>query len=478
MKPGISRRQWLRSSACGFGYLALADLCAQQNRAVADGQPAPAASGPLAPRPPHFTAKARRVIFLFMHGAPSQVDSFDYKPLLQQRSGETCPIELPRLVQTQRLGKLYGSPWRFQRHGQSGQWASELFPNLAQHVDKLCFIKSMHTEGLAHGQGVLRLHTGQAQFVRPSMGSWVVYGLGSENRNLPGFVCIDYPGLHGGVQNYSGAFLPAAYQGMNLRVADAPQRRAVIHNLGNQEMASGQQRQHLDLIQALNREHLRRAGEDDQLEGIIQSYELAFNMQMEAPRVMDLSGESPATLRLYGIGTEPSDAYGRACLLARRFAEAGVRFIQVDCGFHWDHHNRIRADMPVSAAKVDRPIAGLLTDLDRRGLLEDTLVLWAGEFGRTPVAQIDNGLERAGRDHNPEAFTIWLAGAGVKPGISYGATDDFGYFAMIDKVHMHDLHATLLHLLGLDHERLTYRHAGRDFRLTDVYGNVVHGVLT
>jgi hypothetical protein len=475
MKDLISRRHWLKSTACGFGYLALADLCAQSSRA---NQATRATNdNPLAPRSAHFPGKARRVIFLFMHGAPSQVDSFDFKPELQRLSGETCPIDLPPLVLTQRLGKLYGSPWRFARHGQAGHWVSELFPQLARHADKLCFIKSMHTEGLAHGQGVLRLHTGHAQFVRPSMGSWVVYGLGSENRNLPGFICIDYPGLHGGLQNYSGAFLPAAFQGTNLRVADAPGRQAVIHNLTGSGAGTAQQREHLDLIQALNREHLRRAGSDDQLEGVIQSYELAFNMQMEAPRVMDLAGESPATLRLYGIGTEPSDAYGRACLLARRFAEAGVRFIQVDCGFHWDHHSRIRTDMPTSAAKVDQPIAGLLTDLDRRGLLDDTLVLWAGEFGRTPVAQIDNGLDRAGRDHNPEAFTIWLAGAGVKPGFSYGATDQFGYYSVVDKVHMHDLHATLLHLLGLDHERLTYRHAGRDFRLTDVYGNVVRGVL-
>jgi hypothetical protein len=464
----FSRRHFLRSAACGFGALALAGLHAQ-----ATGQ---VPANPLAPRAPHFPARARRVIFLFMHGGPSQVDTFDYKPRLQRESSQPLPIDLPRLVMAHRLGRLYGSPWAFRQHGQSGQWFSELFPHLARHADRMCFVKSLHTEGQAHGQAVLRLHTGQANFIRPAMGAWVVYGLGTENQNLPGFVCIDYPNLHGGVQNYSNVFLPAAYQGTNLRVADAPQRRAVFAHLDS-ACTPQQQREHLDLIQALNHSHLERAEADAALEGVIQSYELAFRMQTAAPSVLDLARETPATLRLYGIGEEPTDAFGRQCLLARRFAEAGVRFIQVSSGYHWDHHGRIRTGMPQSAARVDKPAAGLLSDLAARGLLEDTLVLYSGEFGRTPVAQIDGGLDNAGRDHNPEGFTAWLAGAGVRPGHSHGATDEFGYFAAEDKVHMHDLHATVLHLLGLDHERLTFRYAGRDFRLTDVYGNVVREVL-
>jgi hypothetical protein len=370
---------------------------------------------------------------------------------------------------------VFGSKWKFARHGQSGQWASELFPHTARQIDKLCILKSVHTEGEAHGQAVLRLHTGEAAFVRPSMGAWVNYGLGSANESLLGFVSLDYPTMHGGVRLYGGAFLPAEFQGTQSKLATNPDKLPRIRHLDGSRLSATRQREEADAIQALSREHLSQVGEDPRLEGVIRSCELAYKMQGVAPEVLDITRESKATLDLYGIGREPTDAFGRQCLTARRLAEAGVRFIQVSSGYHWDHHGTIDKDLPVSAAKTDQPCAALPADLESRGLLDDTLVLWAGEFGRTPVAQIDRG--DPGRDHNPHGFTVWLAGGGVKGGFSYGETDDFGYLAVKDKVHMHDLHATLLHLLGLDHEKLTFRYAGRDFRLTDVYGQVVHDIV-
>jgi Protein of unknown function (DUF1501) len=340
-------------------------------------------------------------------------------------------------------------------------------------VDKMCFIKSLHTEGEAHGQAVLNLHTGTAAFVRPSMGSWVSYGLGSENENLPGFVSLDYPAMHGGVRLYGNAFLPARDQATPVKMS--PDKQPQIRFLEDGRLSAQRQREQLDIIQGLNREHLRESESDPRIEGVINSYELAYRMQGVAPEVLDLSRESEATKQLYGIGEEPTDGFGRQCLLARRLAQNGVRFIQVASGYHWDHHGNIEKGLPESCAKTDQPIAALLTDLEAHGLLEDTLVLCAGEFGRTPVAQIDRGAP--GRDHNPHGYTIWMAGGGVKPGFSLGATDDFGYLAVQDKVHMHDLHATILDLLGLDHEKLTYRYAGRDFRLTDVYGHVVKEII-
>lgn len=424
---------------------------------------------------PHAQPRAKRVIFLFMHGGVSQMDSFDRKPRLVTDQGKPLPFDLPGLIRPDRLGKIFAPKWSWRQYGECGQWVSELFPHLATQVDKMCFIKSLHTMGEAHGQAVLNLHTGTAAFVRPSFGSWISYGLGSENGSLPDYVSIDYPSMHGGVRLYGNAFLPAHHQGTQVRLAETPERLPQIRFLEDSGLTQSRQREQLDVIQALNRAHLDRLEEDARLDGVIKSYELAYKMQTVAPEVLDLSKESRATQDLYGIGKEPTDAFGRQCLLARRMAEAGVRFIQVASGYHWDHHGNIEKDLPESAAKTDQPIAALLADLEARGMLEDTLVLCAGEFGRTPVAQIDRGAP--GRDHNPHGYTVWMAGGGVRGGFSHGETDEFGYLAVQDRVHMHDLHATLLHLLGIDHERLTYRYAGRDFRLTDVYGHVVKEIL-
>ncbi|MCO6455814.1 MAG: DUF1501 domain-containing protein [Pirellulaceae bacterium] len=461
-----SRREMLRTSACGFGQLALAALAG--SRALADR---PAASGPLAPRPPHFPARAKRVIFLFMWGGPSHVDLFDPKPELNAASGQPLAGQSVGLPQKE-LGQLLGSPFRFHQHGQGGIWISELFPQLARHADRLCVIRSLHTEGTAHGEALLRLHTGQANLVRPSVGAWISYGLGCESEDLPAFVTISPPRGHGGVQNYGSAFLPAVHQGTAIGSAEIPIAQAKVANLVNQRLTPATQRRQLELIQSLNQQHLRRTVVDRNVEGLIDSYELAFRMQSTMPRVMNLDDETQSTLDLYGIGTPASDNFGRQCLLARRLAERGVRYIQVSTDYTWDHHQKVKDGHIAEAAKVDRPIAGLLDDLARRGLLEDTLVVWGAEFGRTPT--VENG---DGRGHHPQAFTMWLAGGGVRGGLTYGSTDAFGYLPVENPVHMHDLHATILYLLGLDHERLTYRYAGRDFRLTDVYGNVVSDVL-
>ncbi len=458
----MTRRQLLKTAANGFGYLALAGLATEA--ALAEDQ------DPLAPKPGHHPAKAKRIIFLFMHGGPSQVDTFDYKPRLQKEDGKDLPFEPAKGTTVTK--KLMACPWKFKQHGESGLWASELFPETAKHVDELCMLNGMHTEGQSHGQAVLQLHTGAQILTRPSMGAWVVYGLGSENQSLPGFVTICPTRGHGGAQNYGNAFLPAMYQGTAIGSANTPASSAQIRNIANSKLSVEEQRKQLDLLQAMNRSHNQRVGGDDRIEGVIESYELAFRMQSAAPKLTDLHGESKATLDLYGINDKPTEDFGRQCLLARRFAEAGVRFIQVSHSFKWDQHANLKGGHEKNAKEVDRPIAGLLTDLREKGLLKDTLVLWGGEFGRTPVAQ-----GKDGRDHNPQGFTMWLAGAGVKTGFVYGSTDDYGYWTVKDKVHMHDLHATILHLMGLDHEKLTYRHAGRDFRLTDVYGRVVSEIV-
>jgi hypothetical protein len=459
----------LRQSAVGFGYLALSALLAEE---AAAGQPAPA--DPLAPKAPHFPARAKRVIFLFMKGGPSHVDTFDYKPLLQRDHGRPLPFEKPR-VQFAPTGNLLGSPWKFRRYGQSGIAVSELFPHVAECVDDLCFLHSLYGTNAAHGGALLKLHTGSDNFVRPSMGAWITYGLGSENQNLPGFVTICPTLAHGGVNNWGSAFLPAACQGTPLGNASIPADRARVGYSHNDRLTPAVQRLQLDRLAEMNREHLDRAGPNQSLEGRINSFELAFRMQTEMPRVEDLAEEAPATRRLYGLDDPVTANFGRQCLLARRFAERGVRFVQVthsDAAVQWDQHSDLKKGHDKNAREVDRPIAGLLRDLKARGLLDDTLVLWGGEFGRTPTAQGSDG-----RDHNPEGFTMWLAGGGVKGGYRYGTTDDYGYYAVQNKVHIHDLHATLLHLLGLDHERLTYRYGGRDFRLTDVRGRVVHDIL-
>jgi hypothetical protein len=461
MSIHLSRRQMLKSAAAGFGYLALSGLTAEA--AAKQGM---AAAG-------HPPARAKRIIFLFMHGGPSQLDTFDYKPRLAKEDGKELPFAVSPFVEKSTGNKLMASPWKFARHGQSGAWVSELFPEVARHVDDLCILRGMHTEGQSHGQAVLQLHTGAQALTRPSMGAWVVYGLGTENQDLPGFITICPTRGHGGVRNYGNAFLPAAYQGTAIGSAGTSAASARILNIANPRHTNDQQRRQLDLLQTLNRGHNERVGGDDRIEGVIESYELAFRMQAAVPRLTDLSSESKATRSLYGIDDKPTDDFGRQCLLARRCAEAGVRFVQVSHSYKWDQHSNLKKGHTQNAREVDKPIAGLLTDLKARGLLEETLVLWGGEFGRTPVAQ-----NRDGRDHNPQGFTMWLAGGSVRGGMVHGATDDYGYHAVEGKVHMHDLHATLLWLLGLDHEKLTYRHAGRPFRLTDVSGHVVEEILT
>jgi hypothetical protein len=459
----------LRESAAGFGSLALAALLAEESRAAAA-----APASPLAARPPHFRARARRVIFLFMKGGPSHVDTFDYKPRLQRDDGKPLPFAKPR-VQFAETGMLLASPWKFQPAGECGTPVSELFPHVARCVDDLCILNSLHGTNPAHGGALLKLHTGSDNFVRPSMGSWVTYGLGSENQDLPGFITICPTLAHGGVLNWSSAFLPAAYQGTPLGNAAVPAKEARVRYITNPRFGPAVERTQLDMLAELNRDHLEDAGPDQALEGRIASFELAFRMQRAMPAIEDLAGESPATRRLYGLDDPVTENFGRQCLLARRFAERGVRFVQVthsDSKVQWDQHSDLKDGHEKNAREVDRPIAGLLQDLKARGLLDDTLVLWGGEFGRTPTAQGKNG-----RDHNPEGFTMWLAGGGVKAGIQYGATDEYGYYAVENKMHIHDLHATLLYLLGLDHEKLTYRYAGRNFRLTDVAGQVAHGIL-
>ena len=473
MQHLISRRHLLHRAACGFGGLALADLCSQQVAHAGDAAPTT-----------HFPARAKRVIFLFMSGGPSQMDTFDYKPLLQQHHGRDMPGGIPDLQKSigRNLKKLQASPFKWNQHGESGQWVSELFPHVAQHVDKLCLVKSMHTDGFDHGTATLRLHTGEDRQIRPSLGSWVTYALGTENQNLPGFVALSPLDRATGTRGYGSAFLPAKFQGTPIGRQGIPFSEANIEHLVNKELPRELQQLQLERLAQRNQQHLQQAGTDRQLEGVIESFETAYGMQSEVPKLLDLSQETPATLAMYGIGQKPTDDFGRQCLLARRMAESGVRFIQLTHAYSdskttlWDQHGYLVEGLTTNAAQVDQPIAALLADLAQRGLLEDTLIWWGGEFGRTPVNE-GRGGGKIGRDHNPLGFTVWLAGGGTKPGYSHGSTDDYGYYATENRVHMHDMHATILHLMGLDHERLTYRYAGRDFRLTDVYGHVVKELL-
>jgi len=467
----LSRRELLRSASAGFGSVALAGLLGQEQLRAAATSGSRAAAGPLAVKPPQFPAKAKRVIFLFMHGGPSQVDTFDYKPLLQRDHGKPLPFKRPQVVSSETFN-LLKSPWEFKQYGQSGMWVSELFPEVAKHVDDLCFVKSMWGSNSRHGGALLELHTGSDTFVRPSMGSWITYGLGSENQSMPGYVTICPTQSHGGANNYGSAFLPAPYAGTPIGYVGVKARDARLPYIANTETPRDIQRLEIDYSQELNREQLSTAGHDAALEGRIESFELAFRMQMEAPGLQDLDAESEATRKLYGLDNRVTEDFGRQCLMARRLSEKGVRFVQVSHSYKWDQHSDLLRDHSQNAHEVDKPIAGLLADLKARGLLKDTLVVWGGEFGRTPTAQGSDG-----RDHNPEAFTYFLAGGGVKAGLQYGATDDYGYYSVENKVHFHDLHATMLHLLGMNHKRLTYRYAGRDFRLTDVKGEVVHGIV-
>lgn len=460
----LSRRAMLQRSAAGFGHLALAGLLAKESAGAAT------VANALAAKQPHFPARAKRVIFLFMKGGPSHVDTFDPKPLLTRDDGGKYPFEEPR-IKFAETGKLLKSPWKFKQYGQSGLPVSELFPNVAQCADELCVVRSLYGTNPAHGGALLKLHTGSDTQVRPSMGSWVIYGLGTENENLPGFITICPTLAHGGVNNWGAAFLPAYCQGTPIGNAAIPSDQAVVKHIRNSKLSAALQREQLDLLSTMNREHLAMSGPDLALEGRINSFELAFRMQMSMPEAQDVSSETDATRKLYGMDNPVTANFGRQCLMARRFAERGVRFIQVthsDSEVQWDQHGNLYKGHTKNAAEVDKPIAGLLKDLKSRGLLDDTLVIWGGEFGRTPTAQ-----GKDGRDHNPHGFTMWLAGGGVKRGHAHGATDDYGYYAQQDKVHIHDLHATVLALLGVNHEKLTHRYAGRDFRLTDVEGHVV-----
>jgi hypothetical protein len=462
----LSRRELLRVSSTGFGTLALAGLLEREQARAAS-----TALDPLAIKDPHFPARAKRIIFLFMHGGPSQVDTFDYKPLLKRDHGKPLPFARPKVVSSETFNLLQ-SPWGFKQYGQSGAWVSDLFPQLAKCVDDICFVKSMHGSNSRHGGALLELHTGSDTFVRPSLGSWITYGLGSENSSMPGYITICPTQSHGGANNFSSAFLPAPYAGTAIGAVGIPARDARIPFIANKETPREIQRMEIDYTQEINRKQLELTGPDHALEGRIESFELAFRMQATAPELQDLTTESEATKKMYGLDSPITEDFGRQCLMARRFSEKGVRFVQVSHTYKWDQHTNLKRDHEQNAAEVDKPIAALLSDLKSRGLLKDTLVLWAGEFGRTPTAQASDG-----RDHNPEAFTIWMAGGGVKPGLSYGATDDYGYYSVENKVHFHDLHATILYLLGLDHLRLTYRYAGRDFRLTDIHGNVIKDIV-
>ena len=448
-----SRREALQTISTGFGYLAFSGLAAEQ---------ALAASA-TAPRGPHFPARAKRVIFACMRGGPSHVDTFDHKPNLLRDDGKTANGFGNR--------KLMGSPFEFKPHGKSGLPISELFPHLSKHADDLCLINGMHADAPVHPQCFVQLHTGSFQFVRPSVGAWVSYGLGTENENLPGFVSIKPPTRVGGAQNYGSAFMPAVHQGtaigdLNQKIGDAS-----IGNLSNKSLEPDLQRKQIDFIQSMNQKLLSRKASDERIEGVIKSYELAYKMQSSVPELLDLSDEPKHVLNMYGVENQATNDFGRQCLLARRMAEAGVRYIEVTHA-NWDQHGALKSKLKANCGATDQPLAALLTDLKQRGMLHDTLVIWGGEFGRTPHAK-----KADGRDHNSSGFSFWMAGGGVKGGMRYGATDEHGIAAVEDKMHFHDLHATILHLLGLDHERLTYNYAGRDFRLTDVFGDVAKKIL-
>jgi len=463
----LSRRDALRLAACGFGQVALLGLLGEESR----GAPS---TTPLTPKQSHFEPRAKRVIFLFMHGGVSHVDSFDPKPKLTEMNGQPLPIPKPKF-EFAPTGNLLASPWKFSKYGQSGIEVSELFPEIGAVIDDICVIRSMNGgDQVSHGPALLNINTGSGVFARPSMGAWTLYGLGTENQNLPGFISLSPSLYHGGAQNYGSSFLPASFQGTRIGDGSTPFQQAVLSNLQPGDEPALQRLQ-LDLLAQRNRDHLARVGDDPRFEARIAAFEMSFRMQSEAPQVMDLTKESDAVRKLYGVGEEPTDEYGRQCLLARRLIEAGVRFVQVNYSYprnYWDAHSDLRKNHSSNATKVDRPIAGLLKDLKARGLLSDTLVIFGTEFGRTPAAQGNDG-----RDHHPHAFSVWMAGGGIKGGITYGQTDEFGYYVAEKKVTMPDFHATILHLLGLDHTQLTYRHAGRDYRLTDVHGEVVESIL-
>ena len=456
-----SRRDALKSATCGLGYLAFAGLASSDSARAAS---AAAEVSPLAPKQPHFPARAKRLIFLHMRGGPSAMETFEPKPELDRRAGEKAKGNR----------RLTPSHWAWKRRGDSGLWVSDLFPHQAEVADELCVLSGMHTDISNHTPAMLQLHTGSFAFTRPSMGSRVLYGLRTENSDLPGFVSLCPPVINGGANNYGSAFLPAAFQGVALADIKTPIRDAKIRNLSNPNLTSAQQRSQLNFIQTLNKDMADRDPEDTRISGVIESYERAFRMQTALPEIMDLSKESKSTLEMYGIGNgRPSDNFGRQCLLARRMIEAGVRHVEC-CDEFWDQHSALKKGHEARAASVDQGSAALIKDLAQRGLLQDTLIVWGGEFGRTPDT---SKKDLDGRDHNANGYTMWMAGGGVKRGFQYGATDELGYKAVEGRVHLHDLHATILHLMGLNHTELTYRYAGRDFRLTDVHGRVVEEVV-
>jgi hypothetical protein len=465
----LSRRALLERFTGGIGLLGLAGLLDQNARG--DGLSVVNSNGVALP---HHAPSAKRVIFLFMPGGPSHVDLFDPKPRLTQENGKPLPFEKPKLMRTP-TANLLASPFKFQKHGESGIEVSELFPNVAGCVDDLCVVRSMVADNINHNGACLQMCTGEQTFSRPSMGAWMLYGLGSENQNLPGYIVISPNQPAQGAPLWGSSFLPADYQGTWVSDLKNP-----INNLTNSKFSHDSQRVELDLVKRLNELHLQQRPDESQLSARIASFELAFRMQMEAPEAFNIELESKATQHLYGIDDPVTEIFGKQCLLARRLVERGVRFVQL---FHtksskasacqiWDQHGELKQGLIDNTAASDIPIAGLIKDLKARGLLEDTLVIWGGEFGRTPTAEGTDG-----REHHPFGFTMWLAGGGVKGGIVHGATDEYGWHAIRDKVHVHDLHATILHLMGLDHKRLTYRYSGRDFRLTDVSGNVIRPIL-
>lgn len=444
----LDRRSVLQRTAAGFGWLSLQAILAERSRAENSNS-----RNPLAPRAPHFQARAKRVIFLFMDGGPSHIDSFDWKPELAQVGGDAT---------SQYLAPVFP----FKPRGESGLMISDAFPLLAQHADDLCLLNGMQTGNPGHQQAVVTLHTGSENFVRPAVGAWVTYGLGSEAESLPGFVTIDPIRDKGGAANYGSAFLPATFQGTRL-ISGA----RGVPDIVNRHLAPGDQRKQLDLVQTANRRLLNRDSQNPEIEGLIESAELAFRMQTAIPETLDLSRESASTRRLYGLDDSQTSKFATQCLMARRLVERGVRFIQLT-SIGWDHHVDMRKAFASRAVTIDKPIAGLLSDLKQRDLLRDTLVIWGGEFGRTP-----NPDNNGGRGHNNRGYTMWMAGGGVKGGMRYGATDELGKQAVDGQMGTHDLHATILHLLGLDHTRLTFSYSGRDFRLTDVAGNVAHDII-
>jgi hypothetical protein len=471
----LTRRDFLCRSGMGFASVGLAGLMASQGLLSAAPDAGRSAS-PLAPKGPHFAPKAKRVIHLFMNGGPSHVDTFDPKPMLQKLASK--PLPKANLRTERKTGAAYPSPFKFQRYGKSGIEVSELFAHTARSIDDICVIRSMHADVPNHEPSLLLMNCGEARQIRPSMGSWLTYGLGSDNQNLPGFIAMcpgGYPIQE--TQNWQSAFLPGAYQGTYIDTQHTQVDRLIEH-IKNTSLPLSEQRRQLDLLRQLNERHQQRRQNDAQLESRIQSFELAYRMQMDAADAFDISREPKHIRDLYGPGTQ-----ARQILIARRLLEKGVRFVQVwhGAGQPWDNHDDIEVNHRRLAKECDQAIGALLVDLKQRGMLDDTLVIWGGEFGRTPTVELPtpgaNAGKVNGRDHNHWGFTMWLAGGGVRGGHVHGATDEFGFQAVEDKVHVHDLHATLLHLLGFDHERLTYRYAGRDFRLTDVHGNVVKDLI-